>query len=102
MNFQSCVKLMRGLLMSMMKQKEKLENFKETQNKMDALHAKYSSQTGATVETDSGWGHLQLDATSLYLLTLAQMTASGICKLLNFMYFIYLLFSTCDYLWCTC
>lgn len=64
--------------MSMMKQKEKLECFKETQNKMDSLHAKYSSQTGATVETDSGWGHLQLDATSLYLLVLAQMTASGI------------------------
>lgn len=63
--------------MSMMKQKEKLESFKETQNKLDSLHAKYSSQTGATVETDSGWGHLQLDSTSLYLLTLAQMTASG-------------------------
>lgn len=80
---QSCVKLMRGLLMSMMKQKEKLENFKETQNKMDSLHAKYSSQTGATVETDSGWGHLQLDATSLYLLTLAQMTASGLQIIFN-------------------
>ncbi|KFM75989.1 hypothetical protein X975_02870, partial [Stegodyphus mimosarum] len=80
---QSCVKLMRGLLMSMMKQKEKLENFKETQNKMDALHAKYSSQSGATVETDSGWGHLQMDATSLYLLTLAQMTASGLQIIFN-------------------
>ncbi|GFV69154.1 probable phosphorylase b kinase regulatory subunit alpha [Trichonephila clavipes] len=80
---QSCVKLMRGLLMSMMKQKEKLESFKETQNKMDALHAKYSSQTGATVETDSGWGHLQMDATSLYLLTLAQMTASGLQIIFN-------------------
>jgi phosphorylase kinase alpha/beta subunit len=27
---------------------------------------------------DDGWGHLQLDATSLYLLMLAQMTASGL------------------------
>ncbi|GBM91857.1 putative phosphorylase b kinase regulatory subunit alpha [Araneus ventricosus] len=80
---QSCVKLMRGLLMSMMKQKEKLENFKETQNKLDSLHAKYSSQTGATVVTDEGWGHLQLDATSLYLLTLAQMTASGLQIIFN-------------------
>ncbi|KAG8199664.1 hypothetical protein JTE90_022117 [Oedothorax gibbosus] len=80
---QSCVKLMRGLLMSMMKQKEKLESFKETQNKTDALHAKYSSQTGATVETDRGWGHLQMDATSLYLLTLAQMTASGLQIIFN-------------------
>lgn len=80
---QSCVKLMRGLLMSMMKQKEKLESFKETQNKMDSLHAKYSSLTGATVETDDGWGHLQLDATSLYLLILAQMTASGLQIIFN-------------------
>ena len=27
---------------------------------------------------DDGWGHLQIDAVSLYLLTLAQMTASGL------------------------
>lgn len=26
---------------------------------------------------DTEWGHLQIDAISLYLLTLAQMTASG-------------------------
>ena len=27
--------------------------------------------------SDYDWGHLQIDATSLYLLVLAQMTASG-------------------------
>ena len=27
---------------------------------------------------DEEWGHLQIDAVSLYLLTLAQMTASGL------------------------
>ena len=27
--------------------------------------------------TDFGWGHLQIDATSLYLLMLAEMTAAG-------------------------
>lgn len=27
---------------------------------------------------DFGWGHLQIDAISLYLLTLAQMIASGL------------------------
>ncbi|CAG7717610.1 unnamed protein product [Allacma fusca] len=42
---QSCVKLMRGLLMSMMRQKEKLEKFKTTQSPLDAIHAKYSSET---------------------------------------------------------
>ena len=33
--------------------------------------------TGETVVSDFNWGHLQIDATSLYLLVLAQMTASG-------------------------
>ena len=74
---QRCVKLMRGLLMAMMQQKDKLERFKVTQNPLDSLHAKYSSSTGSTVVGDSDWGHLQIDAVSLYLLILAQMTASG-------------------------
>ena len=33
--------------------------------------------TGGLAVGDNEWGHLQIDATSLYLLTLAQMTASG-------------------------
>lgn len=69
--------LMRGLLRSMMMQVEKIEKFKITQSPRDALHAKYCTQTGKTVVGDLQWGHLQIDATSLYLLTLAQMTASG-------------------------
>lgn len=80
---QSCVKLMRGLLCSMMRQKEKVEQFKETQSPKDSLHAKFSSTTGATVVKDDEWGHLQLDATSLYLLILAQMTASGLQIIFN-------------------
>ncbi|KAI5731071.1 hypothetical protein M8J77_004163 [Diaphorina citri] len=75
---QSCVKLMRGLLMAMMQQKHKVEQFKITQNPLDALHAKYHSATGETVVGDTEWGHLQIDAISLYLLILAQMTASGL------------------------
>jgi len=57
---QRCVKLMRGLLMSMMQQKNKLESFKISQNPLDSLHAKYSSSTGATVVTVS------IDDTSYY------------------------------------
>ena len=75
---QSVVKLMRGLLFAMMQQTDKVERFKETQAPLDALHAKYDTATGATVVGDAEWGHLQLDATSLYLLMLAQMTASGL------------------------
>ncbi|KAG7187920.1 hypothetical protein KM043_013884 [Ampulex compressa] len=80
---QSCVKLMRGLLMAMMRQKEKVETFKATQNPHDALHAKYSSANGQTVVGDREWGHLQIDAISLYLLILAQMTASGLQVVFN-------------------
>lgn len=75
---QSVVKLMRGLLMAMMRQSEKVERFKQTQNPLDALHAKYDTEKGEPVVGDEDWGHLQLDATSLFLLMLAQMTASGL------------------------
>lgn len=75
---QSVVKLMRGLLIAMMRQAAKVEKFKHSQDPLDALHAKYNTQTGEVVVGDNEWGHLQLDATSLFLLMLAQMTASGL------------------------
>ena len=56
---------------------DKVEAFKYSQSTRDCLHAKYNTHTCATVVGDHEWGHLQLDATSLYLLMLAQMTASG-------------------------
>ncbi|KAI1320532.1 hypothetical protein EDD11_000494 [Mortierella claussenii] len=71
------VKLMRGLLFCMMRQAPKIEEFKKTQGLNDCLHAKYNTATGDTVVGDSEWGHLQIDATSIFLLALAQMTASG-------------------------
>ena len=55
-----------------------VEKFKYTQSVRDCLHAKYSVVSGMSVVGDSEWGHLQIDATSLFLLTLAQMTASGV------------------------
>ncbi len=55
----------------------KVEMFKQTQSTKDCLHAKYDTPTCATVVGDDQWGHLQVDATSIYLLMLAQMTASG-------------------------
>ncbi|XP_060689279.1 phosphorylase b kinase regulatory subunit alpha, liver isoform-like isoform X2 [Hemiscyllium ocellatum] len=75
---QSVVKLMRGLLQCMIRQVEKVEKFKRTQSTKDSLHAKYNTSTCGTVVADDEWGHLQVDATSLYLLFLAQMTASGL------------------------
>ncbi|KAJ7319570.1 hypothetical protein JRQ81_019081 [Phrynocephalus forsythii] len=75
---QNVVKLMRGLLQCMMRQVNKVEKFKYTQSTKDSLHAKYNTATFDTVVGDHEWGHLQVDATSLYLLFLSQMTASGL------------------------
>ncbi|MFC2073296.1 glycoside hydrolase family 15 protein [Campylobacterota bacterium] len=75
---QSVVKLMRGLLLAMMRQSDRVEAFKNTLDPIDSLHAKYGTNTGLAVVGDDEWGHLQLDATSLYLLMIAQMTASGL------------------------
>lgn len=58
-------------------QLDKVEKFKYSKSTLDSLHAKYNTKTCASVVGDREWGHLQLDATSLYLLFLAQMTASG-------------------------
>ncbi|MFP4294906.1 MAG: glycoside hydrolase family 15 protein [Halothiobacillaceae bacterium] len=80
---QSVVKLMRGLMFCMMRQAHKVERFKHSTNPIDALHAKFDTGTGQEVVGDEDWGHLQLDATSLYLLMLAQMTASGLKIVFN-------------------
>ncbi|KAM8899034.1 phosphorylase b kinase regulatory subunit alpha, skeletal muscle isoform 2-T2 [Spinachia spinachia] len=75
---QSVVKLMRGVLQGIMRQLDKVEKFKYSRSTSDALHAKYNTGTCAPVVGDDEWGHLQVDATSLFLLFLAQMTASGL------------------------
>jgi len=62
-----------------------VEKFKYTQSVRDSLHAKYSVATGMSVVGDNEWGHLQIDATSLFLLTLAQMTASGLYSIVPIM-----------------
>ncbi|XP_067436783.1 phosphorylase b kinase regulatory subunit alpha, skeletal muscle isoform isoform X4 [Thunnus thynnus] len=75
---QSVVKLMRGILQCIMRQLDKVEKFKYSKSTSDSLHAKYNTKTCAPIVGDDQWGHLQVDATSLFLLFLAQMTASGL------------------------
>jgi len=74
---QNVVKCMRSLLLCMIRQSHKVELFKATPSPSNSLHAKYCKRTLNEVVGDNDWGHLQLDATGLYLLMLAQMTASG-------------------------
>ncbi|NDD44179.1 MAG: phosphorylase kinase [Synechococcaceae bacterium WB9_4xB_025] len=78
---QRVLALMRGLLNAMMRQAAKVERFKQSLDPLDALHAKYDTASGDTVVPDDGWGHLQIDATSLFLLQLAQLTRSGLTVL---------------------
>ncbi|CAD6186040.1 unnamed protein product [Caenorhabditis auriculariae] len=80
----TCVKMMQSILECMMLQADKVELFKNFQRPLDALHSKYSVNTKSTVCGDSEWGHMQMDATSLFLLTLAQITASGLQVVRNF------------------
>ncbi|XP_034424891.1 phosphorylase b kinase regulatory subunit alpha, skeletal muscle isoform isoform X9 [Hippoglossus hippoglossus] len=75
---QNVVKLMRGVLQCIMRQLDKVEKFKYSRSTSDSLHAKYNTKTCAPVVGDDQWGHLQVDATSLFLFFLAQMTASGL------------------------
>ena len=99
-------RLMRGLLAAMLRQSAKVERFKRTQDPLDALHAKYDPRTGAPVVGDTEWGHLQLDATAIFLLFLAQMTASEmrivrttdeVCFVQNLVYYLAEVYRTPDY-----
>ncbi len=103
---QRTVHLMRGLLRSMMAQAHKVEIFKSSRHPRDALHAKYDTATGGTVVGDYDWGHLQIDATSVYLLTLTQMISSGlniiwtldeVAFIQNLVYYIERAYRTPDY-----
>lgn len=75
------LQLMRGLLNAMLRQAPKVERFKHSLHRLHAIHAKFDTATGSPVVPDDGWGHLQLDATALFLLQLAQLTRSGLVVL---------------------
>ncbi|MGB7563314.1 MAG: glycoside hydrolase family 15 protein [Prochlorococcaceae cyanobacterium] len=75
---QRVLQLMRGLLNAMLRQAPKLERFKISLAPLDAIHAKFDTATGNPVVADDGWGHLQLDATGLFLLQIAQLTRAGL------------------------
>jgi phosphorylase kinase alpha/beta subunit len=72
------LQLMRGLLTAMLRQAPKVERFKHSLHRLHAIHAKFDTASGGPVVADDGWGHLQLDATALFLLQLAQLTRSGL------------------------
>ena len=68
----SVIVTMRSLLTSMMLQSHKVELFKHSGRPLDSLHAKFNASNFATVVGDEEWGHLQMDAIGLFLLSLSQ------------------------------
>ncbi|VDL11713.1 unnamed protein product [Hymenolepis diminuta] len=74
---QSAVKCMRAILLGWMRQADRLENFKMTQNLETCLYTRLDYETGTPVD-DTGYRHLQMDCVGLYVLQLAQMILSGL------------------------
>ena len=74
---QIAVKAMRGILFCWMRQSPNIEKYKANQLRKNAMHSKFNIVTGDEL-IDDNYGHLQIDCVSLYLVTLAQMTSSGL------------------------
>lgn len=72
------IAVLRGLLQAMQRQADKVARFCASGSPRDALHAKYDATNGLPISGDADWGHLQLDATSLFLLVCADMTGAGL------------------------
>ncbi|VDM35879.1 unnamed protein product [Hydatigera taeniaeformis] len=64
---QSAVKCMRAILLGWMRQADRLEKFKITQNLETCLHSRLDYETGTPVE-GTGYKHLQMDCVGLYII----------------------------------
>ena len=74
---QLAVKAMRGVLFCWMKQANRVEKFKANPLPENALHSKFNLVTSDEIN-DKNYGHLQINCISIYLITLAQLTSSGL------------------------
>uniref|UniRef100_A0A8C4QQZ7 Phosphorylase b kinase regulatory subunit n=1 Tax=Eptatretus burgeri TaxID=7764 RepID=A0A8C4QQZ7_EPTBU len=76
---ESCaVKCMRGILYCYMRQSHKLQKFKEDPSAIHCPHSAFHLQTGDQILDYKDYGHLQIDAMSLFLLYLVEMISSGL------------------------
>ncbi|XP_067854028.1 phosphorylase b kinase regulatory subunit beta isoform X2 [Heptranchias perlo] len=79
----SAVKCMRGILYCYMRQADKVEHFKQHSNPSKCLHSVFNVHTGDEVLSYEVYGHLQIDAVSLFLLYLVEMISSGLQIIYN-------------------
>ncbi|XP_078731901.1 phosphorylase b kinase regulatory subunit beta-like isoform X3 [Lampetra fluviatilis] len=79
----SAVKCLRGILYCYMRQSLKLERYKQDPSPSTCLHSVFHVHTGDELLDYSLYGHLQIDALSLFLLYLVEMTSSGLQIIYN-------------------
>ncbi|XP_036296549.1 phosphorylase b kinase regulatory subunit beta isoform X2 [Pipistrellus kuhlii] len=79
----SAVKCMRGILYCYMRQADKVQQFKQDPRPATCLHSVFDVRTGDEVLSYGEYGHLQINAVSLYLLYLVEMISSGLQIIYN-------------------
>ncbi|NWR87730.1 KPBB kinase, partial [Furnarius figulus] len=79
----SAIKCMRGILYCYMRQADKVQKFKQDPKPSACLHSVFCAQTGDEVFSHEEYGHLQINAVSLFLLYLVEMISSGLQIIYN-------------------
>ncbi|NWH58848.1 KPBB kinase, partial [Geococcyx californianus] len=79
----SAIKCMRGILYCYMRQADKVQQFKQDPKPSGCLHSVFSVHTGDEVFSHKEYGHLQINAVSLFLLYLVEMISSGLQIIYN-------------------
>ncbi|XP_015495393.1 phosphorylase b kinase regulatory subunit beta isoform X3 [Parus major] len=79
----SAIKCMRGILYCYMRQADKVQKFKQDPKPSACLHSVFSAHTGDEVFSHEEYGHLQINAVSLFLLYLVEMISSGLQIIYN-------------------
>ncbi|NXD21816.1 KPBB kinase, partial [Spelaeornis formosus] len=79
----SAIKCMRGILYCYMRQADKVQKFKQDPKPSACLHSVFNAYTGDEVFSHEEYGHLQINAVSLFLLYLVEMISSGLQIIYN-------------------
>ncbi|NXC56069.1 KPBB kinase, partial [Aleadryas rufinucha] len=79
----SAIKCMRGILYCYMRQADKVQEFKQDPKPSACLHSVFGAHTGDEVFSHTEYGHLQINAVSLFLLYLVEMISSGLQIIYN-------------------
>ncbi|XP_077307795.1 phosphorylase b kinase regulatory subunit beta isoform X3 [Lithobates pipiens] len=79
----SAIKCMRGILYCYMRQADKVEQFKQDPSPLKCLHSIFHVDTGDEIRSYQDYGHIQINAVSLFLLYLVEMISSGLQIIYN-------------------